>query len=191
MNAVYWLLVAQGAVGAFDTLYFHEWRARLPARVPGTSPELVLHAARDFIYAVIFGTLPWVTWNGTAVTALVLLFAAEIAITLTDFVVEVRVRKSIGGVYPGERVTHAAMGIIYGAMLANIAPVMRSSWSLPTGLARIDTSAPIALRWTLSVMALGVFASGVRDLCAVAGLRVGRWPWRAVHAQTTSSASST
>jgi len=100
-------------------------------------------------------------------------------------VVEARVRKPIGDVYPGERVTHAAMGIIYGAMLANMVPVIWDSCSLPTGFARIDTSAPIALRWTLSVMALGVFASGVRDLCAVAGLRVGRWPWHDVSAQTS------
>jgi len=27
-----WLLAIQGAIGAFDTLYYHEWRARLPAR---------------------------------------------------------------------------------------------------------------------------------------------------------------
>jgi hypothetical protein len=185
MNAVYWLLLAQGAVGAFDTLYFHEWRARLPARVPGTSPELVLHAARDFIYAVIFGTLPWIAWNGAAALVLALLFAAEIVITLTDFVVEMRVRKPIGDVYRGERVTHAAMGIIYGAMLANIVPVMLRWWSLPTGFARVDTSAPIALRWMLAVMSIGVFASGVRDLCAVAGLRVGRWPWGNVPAETS------
>src|SRR4029434_9177885 len=57
-----WLLAIQGAIGAFDTLYYHEWRARLPAR--GAAAELRLHAARDFLYAVIFGTLPWVSWEG-------------------------------------------------------------------------------------------------------------------------------
>ena len=31
MATALWLLAIQGAVGAFDTLYFHEWRARLPA----------------------------------------------------------------------------------------------------------------------------------------------------------------
>ena len=36
MNTVLWLLAVQGALGAFDTLYYHEWRARLPAGVPGT-----------------------------------------------------------------------------------------------------------------------------------------------------------
>ena len=53
-----WLLAIQGAIGAFDTLYYHEWRARLPARGSIAAPELRLHAARDFLYTVIFGTLP-------------------------------------------------------------------------------------------------------------------------------------
>jgi hypothetical protein len=30
INAL-WLLAAQGLIGAFDTVYYHEWRARLPA----------------------------------------------------------------------------------------------------------------------------------------------------------------
>ncbi len=59
-----WLLAIQGAIGAFDTLYYHEWRARLPARGSVAAAELRLHAARDFLYAVIFGTLPWVSWEG-------------------------------------------------------------------------------------------------------------------------------
>ena len=51
------LLAIQGLVGAFDTFYFHEWRARLPAGGAQTAPELKLHAWRSFLYAVIFGTL--------------------------------------------------------------------------------------------------------------------------------------
>jgi hypothetical protein len=43
-----WLLALQGALGAFDTLYYHEWRARLPAGGDSTRDELRLHAARDF-----------------------------------------------------------------------------------------------------------------------------------------------
>jgi len=32
MIVALWLLAIQGIIGAFDTLYYHEWRARLPAR---------------------------------------------------------------------------------------------------------------------------------------------------------------
>ena len=42
------LLAILGGVGAFDTVYYHEWCARLPAR-PGAAPELKLHALRDLI----------------------------------------------------------------------------------------------------------------------------------------------
>jgi len=30
MAVVLWLLALQGVIGAFDTAYYHEWRARLP-----------------------------------------------------------------------------------------------------------------------------------------------------------------
>lgn len=66
MTTVLWLLAVQGALGAWDTLYYHELRARLPAGMPGTRPELLLHAARDFIYAILFATLPWWAWQGVA-----------------------------------------------------------------------------------------------------------------------------
>ena len=35
MRTVLWLLGALGLLGAFDTIYFHEIRGQLPARVPG------------------------------------------------------------------------------------------------------------------------------------------------------------
>ena len=54
MSTVLWLLAIQGVVGAFDTFYFHEWRARLPAGGAQTAPELKLHACRSFLYAAIF-----------------------------------------------------------------------------------------------------------------------------------------
>src|SRR5688572_533564 len=61
-----WLLAVQGLIGAFDTLYYHEYRARLPARGRAASLELKLHAARDFLYGVLFLSLPWVQWRGRA-----------------------------------------------------------------------------------------------------------------------------
>jgi hypothetical protein len=170
------LLAIQGAIGAFDTLYYHEWRARLPARVPSTAPELRLHAFRDFLYAVIFSTLPWIAWRGLWVIALAGVLLAEIVLTMADFIVELTVRKPIGDVYAGERVTHAVMGILYGAMIANLVPVMLRWWSLPTGLTAAST-VPSGLRSVLSLMAAGVLLSGLRDLYAAFGLRHGGWPW--------------
>lgn len=178
MTIALWLLAIQGIIGAFDTIYYHEWRARLPARGRRAAKELKLHAARDFFYAVLFATLPWIAWHGAWVVALALVFLAEIVLTLTDFIVEIVVRKELGDVYGGERVTHAVMGILYGAMIANLIPAMIGWWGQPTALAFAPPEIPEALRWGLVVMAAGVFASGVRDLYAALGLPYGHWPWR-------------
>jgi hypothetical protein len=76
--------------------------------------ELQLHALRDFVYAIIFGALPWVAWQGRYVLPLIALLVVEIILTLWDFVIEDWIRKPLGGVYPGERVMHGIMGIVYG-----------------------------------------------------------------------------
>ncbi len=178
MIVALWLLAIQGLIGAFDTLYYHEWRARLPALGAQSARELKLHAARDFFYAVLFGTLPWLAWHGGWVLVLAGVLIAEIILTLTDFVVEITVRKPIGDVYAGERVTHAIMGILYGAMVAGLIKVMASWWALPTALVAAPPAIPDALRWGLLVMAGGVAASGLRDLYAAYGFPHGGWPWR-------------
>lgn len=166
MITALWLLLAQAALGGFDTLYYHEWRARLPTRGAAVRPELRLHAVRDFIYAVVFATLPWVAWKGAWAGVLALLLLSEIGITLADFVVEDGVRKPLGGVYPGERVTHAIMGIVYGAFLAFLVPHLARWWSEPTGMASSPVAVPAIVRVAMTVMAIGVFVSGVRDLWA-------------------------
>lgn len=178
MTIALWLLMVQGLIGAFDTLYFHEWRARLPARCPQTAPELKIHAGRDFLYAVLFGTLPWLAWQGYLTIGLVVIFLTEIVLTLTDFVVEMSVRKSFGDVYAGERVTHAVMGIIYGAMIANLLPTLNLWWLLPTDFVYSPAPIPEWARWLLTLMAVGVFLSGARDLYAALSLPYGNLPWR-------------
>lgn len=183
MTEALWLLAAQGLIGAFDTLYFHEWRARLPALGREARTELWLHAARALIYGVVFATLPRVEWRGAWALVLVALLAAEIVITLKDFVVEDRVRKSLGGVYPGERVTHAVMGIIYGAMLANLAPTLLAWWRGATALAAQTVDVPQWLLWALTLMAVGVTLSGARDLYAALALPRCGWPWETTEAR--------
>jgi len=178
MIVALWLLAIQGLIGAFDTLYYHEWRARLPAHGAQSAKELKLHAARDVLYAVLFGTLPWLAWQGAWVLLLAGVLIAEIILTLTDFVVEIAVRKPLGDVYGGERVTHAVMGILYGAMIASLIPALIRWWPMPSALAIASADVPDALRWTLAIMAAGVLASGLRDLYAAYELPHGSWPWR-------------
>ena len=177
MRIALWLLSVLGFIGAFDTFYYHEWRARLPAQGRQSAPELRLHAARDFFYAVLFGTLPWLGWHGLWVLVLAAVIIVEIILTLWDFVVEITVRKPLGDVYAGERVTHAFMGIIYGAMIAYLIPDMWQWWLRPTGLTIEHHNVPVMLIGLLLIMSAGVFLSGVRDLYAALGLPHGNWPW--------------
>jgi len=171
------LLVVLALLGAFDTLYYHEWRARLPAMGIAARDELRLHALRDFVYAILFATIPWIAWQGFYVFALAALLLIEIILTLWDFVVEDWIRKPLGGVYPGERVMHAIMGIVYGAALAFLIPTMHQWWLRP---ARLAISAPpsVILGAILTLMAAGVLLSGIRDWCASTGMRGSSWPWK-------------
>ena len=178
MTTALWLLAVQGAIGAFDTLYYHEWRARLPA-LRGARPELRLHAVRALIYGLLFAALPRVEWRGAWAYVLGALLAAEVCITLRDFVVEDGVRAPLGGVFAGERVTHAVMAIIYGAMLAHLLPVLDVWRRESTALTPHTSPIPSELTWLLTLMAVGVTASGLRDAYAALGLPGGEWPWRA------------
>ena len=156
MQVALLLLVVQGSLGAFDTLYYHEFRLRLPAALTATK-ELKLHAARDFLYATIFGSLAWTSWNGWYSWVLIGILMAEVFITVWDFLEEDRSRK----VPPGERSMHAIMGIVYGAFLATLLPEIVGWSNLPTNFQLHDYG---VLSWVLSSMALGVFVSGLRDL---------------------------
>ena len=97
--------------------------------------------------------------------------------TMTDFVVETRTRKPID-VLPGERVTHGAMAIIYGAFLAHLIPEMAEWWFAPTGLPVNVIHTSRWLKALLAVMGVGVALSGIRDACAALGVPGAMFPWR-------------
>jgi hypothetical protein len=158
MTTALYFLALLGALGAFDTLYYHEWRLRLPS-TPAAGSELRLHAVRDFAYTIVFATLAWTTWNGVWVWPLAAILLFEVWATLADFLEEDRTRKLPGG----ERVMHAIMGIVYGVFLAELFPHAARWEKLPSGFGTVDYG---VISWILSVYAVGVFSSGVRDLVA-------------------------
>lgn len=169
-------MVAQGILGAFDTLYYHEYRARLPVLGAAVAAELRLHAFRDFVYAILFITLPTIAWCGHFVWLVAALLGLEIALTLRDFVIEDSARKVLGGVFSGERVTHGFMGIVYGLFLAALYPYLRGWSARATGFA---AQQPVEQGIVLTSMALGagVLLSGLRDLLCSQGVRWAAWPW--------------
>jgi len=152
------LLLAQGSLGAFDTLWYHEYKLRLPHR-HAARRELQLHSARDVAYAFIFLSLAWCIWCGVFAWAFLGVLLFEIIVTLWDFVEEDRTRV----LPPGERITHAIMGIIFGAFLFALIPVLRHWAQLPVGITIVYQG---VISWALSLFAFGVVVSGARDFIA-------------------------
>ena len=162
MTPVLILILVQAVLGATDNLVHHELEAALPSR-PGARLELTLHASREAIYAVLFAGLAWLEWRGLWAFALGGLLAAEVAITLKDFLVEDRTRR----LPPFERVLHTVLAIGYGAILAMLAPILIGWAAAPTAL--LLTSHGI-LSWIMSLASLGVGAWSVRNWIAVMAL---------------------
>lgn len=168
MEVALTIMLLQGVLGAFDTLYYHEYKYSLPVHGPKVGAELKLHAFRDYVYGILFLSLPFVRWEGVLALILVALIATEVCITIWDFNVEVIVRKDIGGVANSERGLHLIMAIVYGYFLAHLIPEILKWWKLPTGF---GSQEPLpALLVLLSVIfGIGVLISGLRDIAAAHG----------------------
>ena len=158
MTAALVTLTALGVLGAFDTIVYHEAVLHLPSKASARG-ELRLHAARDFVYALLFASLAWIRLEGVFSIAIAVLLATEIAITLADFITEDRTRK----LPAGERSMHAVMGIVYGVFLTLLAPTLYAWSRLP---ARIEPASYGWLSIAMTVLAAGVLLSGLRDLFA-------------------------
>ena len=163
MTYVLILLLAQGALGALDTLWHHELGG-LPGR-SSAAHELALHSAREAIYALVFLTVGRVDWTGVWAGVLAALLLVEVVITLEDFVEEDRSRR----LPPTERVLHTLMAIGFGLILAAWAPVLRRWWALPMGF-RPATHGLYA--WATTALGLGVLVWAVRD--GLAAVRLHR-----------------
>lgn len=159
MNLLFALITAQVVMGAFDELWHHEIKERLPAK-RAAARETALHAAREFLYALIFFALAWYEWRGAWALLLAAVIIAEIPITLLDFIEEDRSRRPP----PLERVLHTVLAINLGLVLAVLAPITLAWWRAPTGVVSVDHG---VFSWLLTLFAVGVFAWSVRNALAV------------------------
>jgi uncharacterized protein (TIGR01777 family) len=168
MNAVFAILAVQALLGGFDNLWHHELHARLPQRA-GARRELALHAAREAIYGVVFLGLAWTQWHGLLALLLGALLAAELVITLADFLEEDRSRR----LPPFERVLHTVLAVTYGVFLATLAPHLVAWAAAPTGFAWTPHGAVSA---AFTACAIALFAWSARNATAVQRLRGGACP---------------
>ncbi|MDN7849758.1 TIGR01777 family oxidoreductase [Burkholderia seminalis] len=149
------LLIVQGAMGAFDTLYHHELTQDLP-HSPRARLELTIHAVRSVLYGLVFASIANVAFHGAWVAALAAVVLVEVALTLWDFVVEDQSRK----LPATERVLHTLLAVNGGALFGMIAMQLAVWAHEPTALLPLD---PGWRGWLLSLFAVGVTVSGVRD----------------------------
>lgn len=164
------IMIGQGLLGAFDTLYYHEYVCRLPAHGRLVAGELRLHALRDLVYGLLFLSLPFVTWQGILAWVLAGLIALEVRITIQDFNTEAVERQAIGGIGDTERGLHLVMAVVYGFFLAHLAPHLLAWSRLPTGFG-LQEEVAWPVRLTCVALGIGVLASGARDWAAAHGVR--------------------
>ncbi|MBV8699926.1 MAG: TIGR01777 family oxidoreductase [Bradyrhizobium sp.] len=159
MTPLLWILVGlQIAMGAFDTVYHHELTERLAWRPPQRR-ELKLHAVRNALYALLFLVLGWFEIHGLWTALIIAALAAEIAITLMDFVEEDLSRK----LPASERINHTLLAINYGVILALLLPIL-VDWTLqPSGI-RSAYAGWLSFAATASAIGAGLF--GLRDFAA-------------------------
>lgn len=169
METALTIMTCQALLGAFDTMYFHEYRCRLAEHGPRVAGELRLHAFRDLVYGILFLTLPFVVWGGILAAVLAGLILLEVCITIWDFNVEAVERLSIGGIANTERGLHIVMAVVYGTFLAHLIPHMRAWLSEPTGF-RAQDGVPVVLQVAGVALGTGVLLSGVRDYLAARGV---------------------
>jgi len=172
MTPLLWMLVGlQIAMGAFDTVYHHEFTERLAWR-PTQRHELQLHAVRSGLYALLFLVLGWFEVHGLWAALLIAVLAAEIAITLMDFVEEDVSRK----LPASERINHTLLALNYGAILALLLPILLD-WTLqPSGIKPADAGW-LSFAATASAVGAGLF--GLRDFAAARRLaRMTSFPAR-------------
>lgn len=153
------LLLVQTVLGAFDTVWHHELRERLPAK-RAAATEVALHAVREFLYGCTFLALAWYEWHGWWALLLVTLLLLEIAVTIVDFIVEDGTRR----LPAAERALHTVLAINVGIVITVLAPVLWAWWPLSTAV--VPTSYGV-LSSVFTVLAVGVFAWSVRNTIAV------------------------
>jgi len=157
MTTSIWIaIIAQVAMGAFDTLFHHEGVERLAWR-PSQRRELQLHGVRNLAYGAIFLLLGWMAPGGDAARALLVLMTCELGITLWDFIEEDRSRK----LPATERIVHTVMALNFGVILALLVPLLLRNLGQPTAFAYHGWPS-----WFCAAAAAAVTIFSLRDLAA-------------------------
>ncbi len=111
------------------------------------------------LYALLFLVLGWLEVHGILAMLIIAVLAAEIVITLMDFVEEDMSRK----LPASERINHTLLAINYGAILVLLLPVLIGWAAQPTGVKSAYTG---WLSMVAAASAVGAALCGLRDFTA-------------------------
>jgi hypothetical protein len=133
MQTTLFLLSIQGLIGAYDSIYHHDFKEKLSLK-PTAKNELKIHSIRSMLYSILFLSFGWTQWHGWLALVFAAILVIELMLTLWDFVEEDRSR-----VLPAtERITHTLLALNFGAIIALFSPELLRWQDLPTGLHLID-----------------------------------------------------
>ncbi|SES95457.1 TIGR01777 family oxidoreductase [Thorsellia anophelis] len=152
------LLIIQALLGAFDTIYHHEIRVALPQK-RSARLELFIHSIRSMLYGLFFFLIAHFSMHGNWVFLMITIILIEIGLTLWDFIVEDNSRK-----LPAiERILHTILAINGGAIFGLYFVTLAQWHNFSTEIVSIN----LGWRgWVLTLFAVGVSISGIRDLLA-------------------------
>jgi hypothetical protein len=155
METLLLLLSIQGSIGAYDSIYHHEFKERLSLRDTAKS-ELKIHSLRSILYSILFLSFGWAQWHGSLALVFAAILVIELFLTLWDFVEEDRSR-----VLPAtERITHTILTLNFGAIIALFIPELLRWQSLPTGFAY---SYHGIYSWIMTLYGVGVIPFAIRE----------------------------
>src|SRR5262249_22061721 len=110
-------------------------------------------------YALLFLVLGWFEVDGLLAMIIIAVLAAELVITLMDFVEEDLSRK----LPASERINHTLLALNYGAILVLLLPVLIGWAQQPVGIKPVDYG---WLGIAAAICAVGVGLFGLRDFAA-------------------------
>jgi uncharacterized protein (TIGR01777 family) len=155
MESVLLLLSIQGFIGAYDSIYHHDFKERLSLKSSAKN-ELKIHSIRSALYSVLFLSFGWVEWYGVLAMVFATIVVIELILTLWDFIEEDRSR-----LLPAtERVTHTILALNFGAILALFVPELQRWQALPTGWHMINHG---TYSWIMTLYGVGVIPFAIRE----------------------------
>ena len=158
-----YFLILHGLIGAFDVLWNHELKERLPSQA-WAAGEQRLHCARELLFATLFIGLAWWQWHGALAWLVAALVAAELGVTTRDAVVELRTRV----LSVTEQLSHVFLYINLGVFSSLLAGELQRWRGWPAAIVAVDYG---WRSWLLTALGLIALAWSVRDGMSAAALR--------------------